>query len=61
MSVVHLCDLCFHLLFTRVFASSTGGCHVGAGRAPSAGETSTVQTAAQRPVLHAETPAVEET
>ncbi|XP_034398307.1 STE20-like kinase b isoform X2 [Cyclopterus lumpus] len=39
----------------------TGGCHVGAGRAPSAGETPAVQTAAQRPVLHAETSAAEET
>lgn len=34
---------------------------MGAGRAPSAGETPAVQTAAQRPVLHAETPATEET
>lgn len=34
---------------------------MGAGRAPSAGETSAVQTAAQRPVLHAEAPAAEET
>ena len=34
---------------------------MGAGRAPSAGETPVVQAAAQRPVLHAETPAAEET
>lgn len=45
---------------TCVSACSTGGCHVGAGRAPSAGETPAVQTAAQRPVLHAETPAAQE-
>ena len=34
---------------------------MGAGRAPSAGETPAVQTAAERPVLHAETPAAQET
>lgn len=48
-------DLCLSV------AISSGGRHVGAGRAPSAGETSAVQTAAQRPVLHAEAPAAEET
>lgn len=40
---------------------SAGGRHVGAGRAPPAGETPAFQTAAERPVLHAETPAAEET
>lgn len=48
-------DLCVSV------AISSGGGHVGAGGAPSAGETPAVQAAAQRPVLHAEAPAAEET
>lgn len=34
---------------------------MGAGRAPSAGETSAVQATAQRPILHAKAPAVKKT
>lgn len=34
---------------------------MGAGRAPSAGETSAVQATAQRPVLHAKASAVKKT
>lgn len=53
--------LSFSFVFCSVSAYSTGGRHVGAGRAPSAGETPAAQTAAQRPVLHAEASAAEET
>lgn len=58
--MVLLCDH-LSLSFVPLCVPSTGGCHVGAGRAPSAGKAPAVQTAAQRPVLYAETPAAEET
>ena len=68
MSVVLKCEQYFRVrcVFThtnvcvRVCVCSAGGGHVGAGGAPPAGETPTVETAAQGSVLHAETPAAQE-
>ena len=43
-----------------LFCCSQRSCHVGAGGAPPAGETSAAQAAAQRPVLPAEASAAQE-